>query len=1225
VSNSDWPGPYWQQQDGAGSGWRGGQDGPPQEHSPWDDNAGFWRDDEQASSARGRSAPGRGSRGRRSGHAGSGRDAVNGSRASAPERPRRAPQAGNGYNGDAYSNGNGHNGNGNGRDGHQGRFSQTADDLRSRLGLRGSAGSRNGSAGTGSAGGPTEDDAFWYGSDRSGNGREPGDPAARGGRAAAGRVDPAGGRTQAWPDTAGGRDGYRGSRRAAAPADGLDEGGTGRQGRPAVSARTSVQDRTSTRGRTALQDGNAGDASGWAPGDGEPGGRGRRAGGGSGGGGKGGSGRRDSGRAAYDGPPLSRGQRFKRWLLYGSWWRHWSWKKVVGVFMASIAGLILLGVGGFFILYESTPIPTETDLSASWQSSTVYFAGGQPMGTFSNGSSNRQLLTTAQIPTVMTEAMTAAEDRGFYTEGGISVTGLLRSTVEDLFGSGGLQGGSTITMQYAKNYYTGVDAGRQASTKVKEIFIAMKLAHARSKPWIMTQYLNTVPFGGTNQGVGAAARAYFDIDLTKRGATLSVSQAAMLAAMPNLPGVFSPNPADKAGYAALKLRWKYVLTNMVRDHDISQARMNAQQFPAYTPPPSGNGESGYTGYLLNMVEQEMEAPAPDGGMGLSQQQIDTGGYRVTTTFSNAKIVALARSINAEKAQMQALGQPAHDYDHIGAVLENPKTGAITAIYGGPGYGSKRCGSTDCYINTAEAAEPVGSSFKPYVLATAVNEGMNVFTSVLNGFSPIWIPVQSKTGAPIATMLSPTSPPPGCTVPTTTSPGPCFSSNGTTYFVFNEAGENTGADAVNVAAAISSDPGFEDLAHRDGIDSIIAMAKAFGVGQNPFVNPCQASYSHPGGIAATIQYCNDLTGPGFKVGKTWYVGHGLEDNFSPNTKDPAALNAGTPGSPAIALGENPLTPIEQATTFATLANDGTYNTPHVIAKVVKQGSSQAIPLNLATRQVLGKGAAADVDWALSFDNQLGTGTAYGNVPFRRGGVIGKTGTLGQNTTSSQAWFIGATPSQDALSVALFTNDPGTQVLNNLPQIGGTPGSQGGGWPATIWNNFMTTEFGNTVAAPMFAQVNDSQFQKWIQVAPQKPKPLKTCRPGQFKHCKPGANPSPNPSTTPTCGPFSGQPCGTSSPSPNPTPTPSPTCTPAFPGGPCTSPGPTPTPSCTAGTGPPCNPGPPGDKPAGAAKAGSSAQAGVAAVEDAAIVPTGVKATGVTSVIVAGGRLQLVAIG
>ena len=105
--------------------------------------------------------------------------------------------------------------------------------------------------------------------------------------------------------------------------------------------------------------------------------------------------------------------------------------------------------------------------------------------------------------------------------------------------------------------------------------------------------------------------------------------------------------------------------------------------------------------------------------------------------------------------------------------------------------------------------------------------------------------------------------------------------------------------------------------------------------------------------------------------------------------------------------------------------------------------------------MSKAAAADVDWALSFDNNMAGGTAYGSVPFRRGDVIAKTGTLGSGANASEAWFIGATPEQYALSVALFTNDPGIQNLDNLPTINGTPGSQGGGWPATIWNDYMAT--------------------------------------------------------------------------------------------------------------------------------------------------------------------------
>ena len=828
----------------------------------------------------------------------------------------------------------------------------------------------------------------------------------------------------------------------------------------------------------------------------------------------------------------------------------------------SVAVFILLCIGLFFALYSMTPIPTASEQTANWQSSSVYFANGKQMGTFDatvNGQTvDRQLLTPGQIPSVMTQAMAAAEDRHFYTEGGVSVTGLMRAAYEDVFGSGNLQGGSTITMQYAKNYYANVNTGRNFSTKIKEIFIAMKLGHDKSKSWVMTNYLNTVPFGGTTYGLGAASENYFDVNLTNPHATLTIAQAAMLAALPNSPGFFNPDPSAGAGYTALVARWHYVLDNMVRDGNITQAQASAQKFPKLTPPPSGNGESGYTEYLMNMVEQQLEAPVSVGGYNLSQQQIDTGGYQIHTTFNPAKVNALARAVNQEKAQMRADGVPAHLYDRFSAVLEDSKTGAIVAIYGGPGVGSKHCKQTNCWINNAESAQPVGSSFKPYVLSTAVSEGMNVFTSKLNGHSPIWIPVSGPSLKTVETSLSPLSPPPGLTQ--SSSYG--MSSNGIQYFKFDEASENVGTLPVNVAAAISSDPAFEDLAHRDGIASVIQMAKALGVGQNAFVAPCGASgYSSSISVAQTIAKCNDFSGPGYKAGGSWYPGNGLNSNFNPASKDRGAQAAGTPGSPAVALGENPLTPIEQASTFATLADDGTYHTPHVIGSLQQGGKT--IASHITVTHPLSAASAADVDWALSFDNNYPGGTADATVSFRRGDVIAKTGTLGSGQNSSQAWFIGATPDQYALAVNLFTNDPGKQNLDDLPSVDGAPGSQGGGWPAATWNNFMTANYSSMPTVQLFPQVNNSLYVPWIQVQQAPPKP--TCQPGQYQGCvcpqgQQCTNPNPNP--TSTCQQQVFGHCVGGSPSP------SPTC--QGNGQPCQGPGPQPSPSisCSPTQGPPC---------------------------------------------------------
>jgi membrane peptidoglycan carboxypeptidase len=1246
VSNPDLAGPYWQDEGdaGYGSGWRAGRDLPARQQPAWDDGGGFWRDDSSQGNA--------------------GRDRGPSRHGAAPYRDRQSPPRGSRREPERADDWGSHRDSGRSPGGARrsadadradwtGRLSQTAGDLKSKLGNmrtraaaslggdrrqgewsdsgddfgRGGAaahgtggnGASNGSRGAGRRGpAGSADDDFWaeQGARRAGSSAR--GSQSQGGEAGAGR----GGRRAAHAGGYGtGRNGAGGNGAGGNGASRYEVGGYG----PGDYGPADYDSRTAA-GRTALRD-PAGDF--WdQPDRTSRGVRSRVAerqyapGGGNGRGGGGHGGGRSNG-----GGPHSRGGGFKNWLLYGRWWRHWTWKKAVAVAGAGIALCFLLGIAGFFILYEMTPIPTASEQTANWQSSTVYFANGKQMGTFDTSvdgvSIDRLLLNSTQIPSVMTHAMTAAEDRHFYTEGGVSLTGLMRAAYEDVRGDGNLQGGSTITMQYAKNYYSGVNTGQNLSTKLKEIFIAMKLGRAKSKSWVMTNYLNTVPFGSTIDGLGAAAESYFNINLTRPGAKLSVAQAALLAAMPNNPAVFSsvvlsPKPQSAPGYSALQARFEYVLTNMVRDGSITQAQANAATFPKITPPPGGNGETGVTGYLMNMVLQQLEAPVADGGYGLTNQQVDTRGYKIRTTFSMAKINGLARAVQAEKGQMKTAAEDSggvyvsfRSYDRIGAVLENSKTGAIVAIYGGPGYlsNSKRCNASDCMLNMAESAEQVGSSFKPYVLSAAVKQGMSVFTSKLNGYSPIWIPLTSVNGQSAQMALSPTNPPPGCPRPVTGQTGDCNSTNGTRYFLFNEASENYGALAPNIAAAVSSDSAFEDLAHRDGVQSVIDMAQQFGVGQTAFVEPCGASSGGSGTVAATIAACNDLTGPGYKVGGQWYPGHGLENNFSPTKFDKGGEAAGTPGSPAIALGENPLTPIEQASTFATLADDGVYHTPHVIASL-EQGNTK-LPSHVITRTVLSPGAAADVDWALSFDNNLDqgnlVGTAEGNIPFRRGDVIGKTGTLGTEALASQAWFIGATPDQFALSVALFTNDPGKQNLDNLPYAGSTQGSQGGAWPASIWNAYMEDQESNAPMVPLFQQVQ-AGFVPWIQVL-NKPKPKKQfCKPGGgFGHgggnqncvCAPGAvfcghNPNPQPSCNGNCNPAG--------------PSPTPSCEFGALGASCSSPSPSVSPSVSPSTS--CSAGPPGQcqaadltadvrsSPDSGSSPGSAASIVVLAAEDAA---------------------------
>jgi membrane peptidoglycan carboxypeptidase len=487
----------------------------------------------------------------------------------------------------------------------------------------------------------------------------------------------------------------------------------------------------------------------------------------------------------------------------GDWWRRWTWRKALAVSAGMGVTMMVVIVAALFYLYTKTQVPTDVSFAAVQQSSTVYFSNGKTeVGTFTADGIDRQMLTSSQIPTVMKNAIIAAEDRHFYSEGGISVTGILRSAYEDIKGGAVLQGGSTLTEEFVKNYYATVGSSRTAGTKLKEIFISIKLAHEESKDWILTQYLNTVPFGDNAYGIGAAAQIYFNEPALK----LTVSQSAMLAALVNEPGFFSANPKAGAAYQDLVSRWRYVLTNMVRDGAITQAQANAQKFPVVS---QGQGLAaswtGYRGYIMQAVENELEST-----YGYTQNEIDTGGLKIVTTFNLKLMKGLYAAVDQNLAQMKADGQRLPIYAHVGALLEQPGTGAILAEYGGPSFSASNCAKIFCELNMAtQSRNLVGSSFKPYVLATAVKEGMDVQDSVLNAIEPMCVPPDSQ---PLTFSTVSTNCPAG-------------------WFPVNIPGEAMGGTngiSVVTAAAQSSDPAFEDLEHRVGTQNTINMAKAFGV-------------------------------------------------------------------------------------------------------------------------------------------------------------------------------------------------------------------------------------------------------------------------------------------------------------------------------------------------------------------------------------------------------------
>ena len=360
----------------------------------------------------------------------------------------------------------------------------------------------------------------------------------------------------------------------------------------------------------------------------------------------------------------------------GSWWRHWTWKKAIGIALAALGGVIAVAAVLIGVAYADTAIPTDVSALALQQSSTVYFSNGKSVvGTF--GTTNRQVLTSSQIPVQLKNAVVAAEDRNFYGEGGISPTGIVRAAWDDITGSGtSLQGGSTITQQFVRNYYAGIGTEQTISRKLKEIFVSVKLARQKSKDWILTQYLNTIYFGDGAYGVGAAAETYFG----KAASKLNVAQDAMIAAMLNAPGAFDPTPGS-AGYQPLVARWHYVLQGMVTMGKLTQQQAAAQKFPAVVSArPDTASYAGYHGYIMQAVRYELEHTYH-----YTLPEIETAGLRVVTTFSRPMMNALYATVSQNEKLMAADGKALPRYAHVGAVLEQPGTGAIVAMYSGPSY------------------------------------------------------------------------------------------------------------------------------------------------------------------------------------------------------------------------------------------------------------------------------------------------------------------------------------------------------------------------------------------------------------------------------------------------------------------------------------------------------------------------------------------------------------
>ncbi|MBI4034305.1 transglycosylase domain-containing protein [Candidatus Saccharibacteria bacterium] len=353
-----------------------------------------------------------------------------------------------------------------------------------------------------------------------------------------------------------------------------------------------------------------------------------------------------------------------------------------------------------------------------------------------------------QISQYIKDATVAVEDRDFYSHRGFDLRGILRAAINDIWHRGAVQGGSTITQQLVKLSTTDWAQERTVLTKIKELILAVQMEREFSKDEILTQYLNIAPYGSLDYGVQVAASDYFHVSAKK----VSLAQAAMLAAIPKSPSLYSPYNKQLFDKKAFMDRYRYVLDSMVEIGKLSKQRAEKAK-KVNILAQVHDQQSKFAGviapYFMQAAENELATKFPGSGLGPGAAKGDSSGpqaWKVITTL-DMKYQRLAE----RKVRDNIPNLNAHLADQSAVVVEDVPTGQYLALVGGLDFNAKGYGQ----INFAQWPISPGSSFKPYDYATLIDNHTNAGAGsvIYDSMGPIpGYPCTSRALPPVGNCL-----------------------------------------------------------------------------------------------------------------------------------------------------------------------------------------------------------------------------------------------------------------------------------------------------------------------------------------------------------------------------------------------------------------------------------------------------------------------------------------
>jgi penicillin-binding protein 1A len=376
-------------------------------------------------------------------------------------------------------------------------------------------------------------------------------------------------------------------------------------------------------------------------------------------------------------------------------------RRLVLTLVGGVACLVvLLVIGGFG---GAAAIVSECSLSSLrpvtiGQNSFVYASDGSLLGAIP-AERNREPVRLAHMSPWATKATVAIEDRRFYEHGGLDPEGIVRALIADVRARRIVQGGSTITQQLVRNLYIGKELTLRR--KLVEACLAVKLSRSWSKDRILQAYMNQVYYGNHAYGIEAAAQTYF----SRHAHGLTLRQAALLAGLPQAPSDFDPFHAPAAALA----RRDEVLRAMLASHDVTEAQYSrAVSSSSLGLRPGRLYTRIREPYFFSFVRDQLIAQ-------YGAQTVRSGGLRVYTTidrrFQRAALASIRKTLDRPSDPAAAL------------VSIDPRTGAIRAMT------SVTPGRRGNQFNlVAQARRQAGSTFKTFVLTTAVLQGINPETT-----------------------------------------------------------------------------------------------------------------------------------------------------------------------------------------------------------------------------------------------------------------------------------------------------------------------------------------------------------------------------------------------------------------------------------------------------------------------------------------------------------------